>query len=44
MSTEIKDCNANLEGLSTSEIETLRDWKARFSNKYPIVGKIVSAS
>ncbi|GAX78734.1 hypothetical protein CEUSTIGMA_g6171.t1 [Chlamydomonas eustigma] len=42
MSTEIKDCNANIEGLSSSEMETLRDWKARFSNKYPIVGKIAS--
>lgn len=33
MSTEASDCNANLEGLTSTELETLRDWKAKFNTK-----------
>mgnify|MGYP001807123833 CR=1 FL=1 len=40
-STELSDCNDNLEGLSYSEMEALRDWIGKFSSKYTIVGKIV---
>ena len=43
MSTEAADCNANLEGLTHADLETLRDWKGKFYNKYPIVGKLVAA-
>lgn len=41
LSTEVSDCNNNLEGLGPVEMEHLRDWQAKFNAKYPIVGKIV---
>ncbi|KAG2424512.1 hypothetical protein HXX76_014393 [Chlamydomonas incerta] len=40
-STELSDCNDNLDGLSYSEKEALRDWIGKFNSKYTIVGKIV---
>ena len=40
-STELSDCNDNLEGLSYTELESLRDWTAKFDAKYPIIGKLV---
>ncbi|KAG2482554.1 hypothetical protein HYH03_018513 [Edaphochlamys debaryana] len=40
-STDLADCNDNLEGLSYTEQEALRDWTARFNSKYPIVGRLV---
>ncbi|EFJ44989.1 hypothetical protein VOLCADRAFT_64254 [Volvox carteri f. nagariensis] len=41
-STEETDCNDNLEGLSYTELENLRDWTARFNSKYPIIGRLVA--
>lgn len=41
MSTEEADCVADLEGLSPTELETLRDWKGKFDTKYPVIGTIV---
>ncbi|KXZ55168.1 hypothetical protein GPECTOR_3g315 [Gonium pectorale] len=40
-STELSDCNDNLEGLSYAEMDNLRDWIGKFNYKYPIVGKLV---
>ncbi|GLI60553.1 hypothetical protein VaNZ11_002711 [Volvox africanus] len=40
-STELEDCNDNLEGLSYTELENLRDWIGKFNSKYPIVGRLV---
>ncbi|GIL85166.1 hypothetical protein Vretifemale_13541, partial [Volvox reticuliferus] len=40
-STEEKDCNDNLEGLSYTELENLRDWIGKFNSKYAIVGRLV---
>ena len=42
LSTEVADCNDDLEGMSYTELENLREWVAKFNFKYPIVGKIVS--
>lgn len=44
LSTETSDCNDNLEGMSYTELETLRDWKAKFTTKYPIIGRLVPSS
>ena len=41
LSTEVAECNKNLENLSPVEMEHLRDWQAKFNVKYPIVGRIV---
>lgn len=38
MSTDEADCNGNLEGLGFTELDVLRDWTAKFTMKYPIVG------
>lgn len=42
-STEIKDCNNDLEGFGPMEMESLRDWEGRFWNKYKMVGRVVHA-
>jgi membrane-associated progesterone receptor component len=42
MSTDTADCHDNLEGLNSVEMESLREWEAKFMYKYPIVGKVVS--
>ncbi|KAK9808787.1 hypothetical protein WJX72_003685 [[Myrmecia] bisecta] len=41
LSTELEDCNDDLDGLSATEIGQLRDWEAKFFYKYPIIGKLV---
>ena len=43
MSTELSDCNDNVDDLSYVEKETLRDWKLKFNGKYPIIGTLVKA-
>lgn len=40
LSTDTADCNDNLEGLSYTELENLREWTAKFNFKYPVVGRI----
>ena len=42
VSTDVADCNDDLEGLGAMEMESLRDWEARFWNKYRMIGRIVS--
>ena len=41
MSTDITDCTADVQDCSLAEMDTLRDWEARFQSKYIIVGKVV---
>lgn len=41
-SLEISDCTGTVDDLKISEIDTLRDWIARFEMKYPIVGTVES--
>lgn len=40
-STDVADCNDNLEGLSYTEKESLREWIEKFNSKYPVVGRVV---
>mmetsp|Transcript_18867 Transcript_18867/g.32248 ORF Transcript_18867/g.32248 Transcript_18867/m.32248 type:complete len:242 (-) Transcript_18867:476-1201(-) len=42
MSTEPEDCTDRVEDLSAPERETLRDWQSKFTNKYPVVGRLVA--
>ena len=42
VSTEVDDCNDNLEDMSPAELDSLRDWESRFYSKYPIIGQIRS--
>lgn len=42
VSTELDDCNDNLEDMSPAELDSLRDWESRFYSKYPIIGNIKS--
>lgn len=42
-STDLADCNDNLEGLSYTEKESLREWIEKFNSKYPVVGRVVQA-
>ena len=44
MSTELSDCSDDLEGLSATETDNLREWRGRFDIKYPIIAKIVAQS
>lgn len=41
ISTDVKDCCADLAGLGPVELDALREWEAKFNSKYPIVGKLV---
>jgi membrane-associated progesterone receptor component len=43
MSTDLKDCTDDLEGLGFSEKDTLKDWIDKFDFKYPVVGTLVPA-
>lgn len=43
ISTEISDCNDNLEGLGGMEMENLKDWESKFYYKYPVVGSLVKS-
>ncbi len=40
-STEVKDCNDDLEGCSLSDMDQLRSWEARFHQKYKVIGRTV---
>lgn len=42
VSTEVDDCNDNLEDMSPAELDSLRDWESRFYSKYPIIGRVKS--
>lgn len=42
VSTEVDDCNDNLEDMSPAEMDSLRDWESRFYSKYPIIGNVQS--
>jgi len=42
VSTELEDCNDNLEDMSPAELDSLRDWESRFYSKYPVIGNIQS--
>jgi hypothetical protein len=41
ISTEVKDCNDNLEGLGPMEMDSLKEWEEKFNWKYPVVGRVV---
>lgn len=41
-STKPDDATADLEGLTDQQIKVLDDWYTFFSNRYNIVGKVVS--
>jgi membrane-associated progesterone receptor component len=41
MSVEPKDCSDDLTGVGKMELDTLREWQAKFNSKYPIVGTVV---
>jgi membrane-associated progesterone receptor component len=41
VSTDTADCTADLSGLGPMEMESLRDWTAKFDFKYPVVGRVV---
>eukprot|EP00878_Enallax_costatus_P008046 GHUV01008413.1.p1 GENE.GHUV01008413.1~~GHUV01008413.1.p1 ORF type:complete len:239 (+),score=26.50 GHUV01008413.1:190-906(+) len=41
ISTDVKDCNDNLEGLGAMEMDSLKEWEMKFNSKYPIVGQLV---
>ena len=42
VSTELDDCNDNLEDMSPAELDSLQDWEGRFYSKYPIIGRVKS--
>ncbi|KAF6255702.1 cytochrome b5-like heme/steroid binding domain-containing protein [Scenedesmus sp. NREL 46B-D3] len=44
VSTEVSDCSDDLSGLGPVELDTLREWEAKFNSKYPIIGKLVKDS
>jgi membrane-associated progesterone receptor component len=44
ISTDVKDCSADLSGLGPVELDALREWEAKFNSKYPIVGRLVGDS
>lgn len=41
MSLKQEDCTSDLAGLTESQLNTLKQWEARFNKQYPIVGHIV---
>lgn len=41
VSTDVADCVSDVSGLGALEMDNLRDWRAKFEYKYPVVGKIV---
>ncbi len=40
-STDVKDCTADVDDLSVSEMDALRGWEAQFHTKYKVVGRVV---
>ena len=42
VSTELDDCNDNLEDMSPAELDSLQDWESRFYSKYPIIGTVLT--
>eukprot|EP00244_Chara_vulgaris_P002603 TRINITY_DN14647_c2_g1_i1.p1 TRINITY_DN14647_c2_g1~~TRINITY_DN14647_c2_g1_i1.p1 ORF type:complete len:184 (-),score=43.54 TRINITY_DN14647_c2_g1_i1:221-772(-) len=44
MSSEPEDLTGNLEGLSLEELERLGTWAAKFDEKYPVAGRMKSAT
>ncbi|OVA12158.1 Cytochrome b5-like heme/steroid binding domain [Macleaya cordata] len=44
MSFEPSDLTGNIEGLSSSELDTLQDWEYKFMEKYVKVGQIVTGA
>ena len=40
VSTDAADCVADVSGLGPMEMESLRDWRAKFDFKYPVVGSV----
>ena len=41
VSTDVADCVSDVSGLGALEMDNLRDWRAKFEYKYPVVGKVV---
>jgi membrane-associated progesterone receptor component len=41
LSTELRDCRDDLDGLSYLEMENLREWTAKFDYKYRVLGYVV---
>lgn len=41
VSTDVADCVSDVTGLGALEMDNLRDWRAKFEYKYPVVGRIV---
>ncbi|GBG62476.1 hypothetical protein CBR_g30797 [Chara braunii] len=44
MSSEPEDLTGNLDGLSLAELERLDTWAAKFDEKYPVAGRMKSAT
>ncbi len=40
MSLDVKDCTADLDGVSPKQLETLGEWVAKFEKKYKVVGQV----
>lgn len=43
MSLDVKDCTADLGGVSPKQLDTLGEWVAKFEKKYKVVGQARSA-
>ena len=41
MSLKEEDCSANMDDFTEKESATLEQWEAKFSGKYPVLGKVV---
>ena len=41
VSTDVADCVGDVSGLGALEMDNLRDWRAKFEYKYPVVGRVV---
>lgn len=42
MAVDVKECNGDLGGLSEDQLKTLQQWKSKFIEKYPVVGRLIS--
>jgi membrane-associated progesterone receptor component len=44
MAVDERECNADFTGLNEAQLKTLMQWKAKFNEKYPVVGVLVADS
>ena len=43
LSTDVADCNDNLDALTRMDIDNLHQWEAKFHSKYRVIGKLVAS-